>query len=66
MDVSFLEHVVIGAKHGSIIGFHIIQIAVQYAAFQLAIIALVIEIVPTYRNLERYTSGLGTCTVDTL
>jgi hypothetical protein len=66
MDVSSLEHVVIGAKLGDIIGFQIIQIAVQKASFQLTIIALAIEIVPTYRDLERYTSGLGTYTVGTL
>jgi len=57
---------VIGAKLGDIIGFQIIQIAVQKASFQLTIIALVIEIVPTYRDLERYTSGLRICTVGTL
>ena len=66
MHVSSLDHVVIGAKLGDIIGFEIIQIAVQKAAFQLKIIAQAIEIVPTYRDLERYTSGLGTCTVGTL
>jgi hypothetical protein len=66
MDVSFLEHVVIKAKLGDIIGFQIIQIAVRKASFQLKIIALAIKIVPTYRDLERYTSGLGTCTVGTL
>jgi len=63
MDVSSLEHVVISAKVGNIIGFQIIQIAEQKASFQLTIIALAIEIVPTYRDLERYTSGLETCTV---
>ena len=67
MDVSSLEHVVIRAKLGDIIGFQIIQIAAQKASFQLTIIALAIEIVlPTNRNLKRYTSGLGTCTVGTL
>jgi hypothetical protein len=66
MDVSSLKHVVIKAKLGDMIGFQIIQISVQKASFQLAIIALAIEIVPTYRDLERYTSGLGTCTVGTL
>ena len=66
MDVSFLEHVLIGAKLGDIIGFQIIQIAEQKASFQLTIIALAIEIVPTYRDLERYTSGLGTCTAGIL
>ena len=66
MDVSSLEHVVIGAKLGDIIGFQIIQIAVQIASFQLTIIALAIEIVPTYRDLESYTSGFRTCTVGTL
>jgi len=63
MDVTSLEHVVIRAKLGDIIGFQIIQIAEQTASFQLTIIALAIEIVRTYRDLERYTSGLGTCTV---
>jgi hypothetical protein len=57
---------VIGVKVGDIIRFQIIHIAAQKASFQLTIIALAIEIVPTYRDLERYTSGLGTCTVDTL
>jgi hypothetical protein len=66
MDVSFLEHVVIRAKLGNIIGFQIIQIAAQKAFLQLTIIALAIEIVPTYRDLGRYRSGLGTCTVGTL
>ena len=63
MDVSSLEHVVIRAKLGDIIGFQIIQIAEQTSSFQLIIIALAIEIVPTYRDLERYSSGLGTGTV---
>jgi hypothetical protein len=53
MDVSFQEHVVIGAKLGDIIGFQIIQITAQKASFPLTIIALAIEIVPTYRDLER-------------
>jgi hypothetical protein len=66
MDVSSLEHVVIRAKLGDIIGFEIIQIAAQKASFQLTIIVLAIEIVPTYRDLEIYTSGLGTCTLDIL
>jgi hypothetical protein len=66
MDVSSLEHVVIGAKLGDIIGFQRMQIAAQKASFQLTIIALAIEVVPTYRDLDRYTSGLRTCTVDTL
>jgi hypothetical protein len=66
MDVSSLEHIVIRAKLGDIIGFQIIQIAVQKASFQMTIIALAIEVVPTYRYLERYTSGLGPCTVGTL
>jgi hypothetical protein len=66
MNVSSLEHVVIRAKLGDIIGFQIIQMAEHKAPFQLAIIALAIEIVPTYRDLERYTSGLGTCTVGIL
>jgi len=54
---------VIRAKLGDIIGFQIIQIAEQAASFQLIIIALAIEIVQPHRDLERYTSGLGTCTV---
>jgi len=66
MDVSSLEHVVIRAKLGDIIGLQIIQIAVRKVYFQLTIIALAIEMVPTYRDLERYTSGLGTCIVGTL
>jgi len=66
MDVSSLEHVVIRAKLGDIIGFQIIQIAEQKASFQLTIIALAIQIVPTYRDLERYTSALETCTVGIL
>jgi hypothetical protein len=66
MDVSSLEHVVIRAKLGDIIAFQIIQIAVQKASFQLTIIALAIKIVPTYRDLNTYTSGLGTCTVGIL
>jgi len=66
MDVSFLEHVVIRAKVGEIIGFQIIQIAEQKAAFQLTIMALSIEIVQTYGDLERYTSGIETCTVGIL
>jgi len=65
-DVSSLEHVVIRAKLGDIIGFQIIQIAAQKASFQLTIITLAIDIVPTYRDLERYTSGLGIYTVGTL
>jgi len=63
MDVSSLEHVVIRAKLGDIIGFQIIQIAEQKALFQLIIIALAIDIVQPDRDLERYTSGLRTCTV---
>jgi hypothetical protein len=66
MNVSSLECVVIGAKLGDIIGFQIVQIDAQKASFQLTIIALAIEIVPTYRELERYTSGLGICTVGKL
>jgi len=66
MDVSSLEHIVIRAKLGDIIGFHIIQIAEQKASFQLTIIALAMEIVPIYRDLVRYISGLGTCTVGIL
>jgi len=63
MNVSSLEHVVIRAKLGDIIGFQIFQIAEQVASFQLIIIAPAIEIVQPHRDLERYTSGLGTCTV---
>jgi hypothetical protein len=66
MDGSSLEHVVIRAKLGDIIVFQLNQIAIQKASFQLTIIALAIEIVPTYRDLERYTSGLEICTVGTL
>jgi len=66
MNVSSLQYVVIRAKLGDIIGFQIIQIAEQKASFQLTIIALAIEIVPTYRDLKRYTSGFGTCTVGIL
>jgi hypothetical protein len=66
MDVSSLEHVLIRAKLGDIIRFQIIQIAEQKASFQLTIIALAIEILPACRDLERYTSGLGTCTVGIL
>jgi hypothetical protein len=57
---------VIKAKLGDIIGFQIIQIAEQKASFQLTIIALDIEIVPIYRDVERYTSGIGTGTVGIL
>ena len=46
-DRSSLEYDVLGAKLVDIIGFQIIQIAVQKASFQLTIIALAIEIVPT-------------------
>jgi len=64
MDVSSLEHVVIRAKLGDIIGYQIIQIAEQAACkFHLIIIASAIKIVQPHRCLERYTSGLGTCTV---
>jgi hypothetical protein len=66
MDVSSLQHVVIGAKLSDIIGFQIIQIAAQKTSFQLTIIALAIEIVPSYREFGRYASGLGICTVGTL
>jgi len=52
IDISSLEHIVIRVKLGDIIGFQIIQIVAQKAAFQLTIIALDIEIVPTYRDLE--------------
>jgi hypothetical protein len=44
---------VIRAKLGDIIGFQIIQIAAQKASFQLIIIAVAIEILPTDRDLER-------------
>jgi len=63
MDVSFLEHVVIRAKLGAIIGFQIVQIAEQAAFSQLMIITMAIELVQPHRDLERYTIGLGTCTV---
>jgi len=66
MAVSSLEHVVIRAKLGEIIRFRTIQIAAQKASFRLTIHALAIEIVSTYRDLERYTSGLVTCTVGIL
>ena len=66
IDVSSLENVVIRAKLSDIIGFQLIQIAAHNVSFQLTIIALAIEIVPTYRDLERYTSGLAICTVGTL
>jgi len=66
IDVSSLEHVVIRAKLGDIIGFQIIQIAEQKASFQLPIIAPAVEPVAAYSDLERYTSGLGTCTVGIL
>jgi hypothetical protein len=66
MDVSSLEHVVIRAKLGDIIAFRIIQIAAPKASFQVTIIALAINIVQTYRDLQRYSSGLGTCTVGIL
>jgi len=53
MDFSSLEHVVIKAKLGDIIGFQIIQIAAQKASFQLTIvialaIVLVLATVPGY------------------
>jgi len=63
MNVSSLEHVVIRAKLGDIIGFQIIQIAEWAACFQLMIITPAIEIVQPHRDLETYDSGLGTCTV---
>jgi len=47
MDVSSLEHVVIRAKLGDIIGFQIIQIAKEKASYQLTIFALAIKILPT-------------------
>jgi len=59
MDVSSLEHVVIRAKLGDIIGFQIIQIAEQTASFQLTIIALAMEIVPTYRDLQVLPNQCG-------
>jgi len=61
MDVSFIEHVVIRAKLGDLIGLQLIQIAEQKASFQLTIFALVIEMVQTHRDLERYTCRLGSC-----
>jgi len=66
MDVSSIEHVVIRAKLGYLIGLQLIQIAEQKAAFHLTIFALVIEMVQTHRDLERYTCGLGTCTASIL
>jgi len=66
MDVSSLEHIVIRAKLGDIIGFQMIQIVEQIASFHLTTIDLAIQILLTYRELERYTSGVGTCTVGIL
>jgi len=63
MEVSSLEPIVIRANLGDFIGFQIIQIAAQRASFQPIIIADVITIVATHRDVERYSSGLGTCTV---
>jgi len=63
MDVSFLQHVVIRTKLGVIMGFQIIQIAEQAAFSELMIVTVAIEIVQPHRDLERYTIGLGTCTV---
>jgi len=65
MNVSSLEHVMIRAKLGDIIGFQMILIPIQKASFQRTMIAQAIGIVPTYRDFERYTSALGTCTVGT-
>jgi hypothetical protein len=59
MDISSIEHVVIRAKLGDLIGLQLIQIADQKASFHLTIFALVIEMVQTHRDLERYTCGLG-------
>jgi hypothetical protein len=59
MHASSLEHVVIRAKLGNIIGFPIIPIAGQKAAIQLTIIAHAIEIVSRYRDQKCHTSGLG-------
>jgi len=66
MDVSSIEHVVIRAKLGDLIGLQLIQIAEQKASCHLTIFALVIEMVQTHRDLERYTCGLGTCTASIL
>jgi hypothetical protein len=66
MDVSSIEHVVIRAKLGDLIGLQLIQIAEQKASFHLTIFALVIEMVQTHRDLERYTCGLETCTASIL
>jgi hypothetical protein len=44
MHVSSLEHVMIRAKLGDIIGFQIIQIAAQKASFQVTINALAIDV----------------------
>jgi len=63
MDVSSLEHVVIRAKLGDIIGFQEIQIAEQNASFRLTINALAIAIVQSHTHLKRYTTGVGICTV---
>jgi len=49
MDVSSIEHVVIRAKLGDLIGLQLIQIAEQKASFQLTIFALAIEMVQTQR-----------------
>jgi len=59
MDVSSLEHVVFRVKLGDIIGFQIIQIAEQTASFQLTIIDLAMEIVPTYRDLQVLPNQCG-------
>jgi len=66
MDVSSLEHVVIRVIFGDIIGFQIISIAEHKPSSQLTIIALAIDIVQTYSNLETYTSWLKICTVGIL
>jgi len=66
MVVSSLEHVVIRAKLGDIIGFQMIQIVEQIASFHLITSDQAIAIVPTYTELERYSSGVGTCTVGIL
>jgi len=66
MDVSSIEHVVIRAKLGDLIGLQLIQIAEQKASFQLTIFALVIEMVQTHRDLERYTCRLGSYTTSIL
>jgi len=62
MGVLYIEHVMIRAKLGDLIGLQLTQIVEQKVSFHLTIFALVIEMVQTHRGLERYTCGLGTCT----